>query len=139
MNADTFRVDDRGVFWIGDRAVPWAKVEAADTGPPLTIHHRGALIKFENGYTLSLIWGTIAYGTNYDTASINEEPMLVEVGILHHEHGLIELPVYDNVAGYLTPADVLSIMDDVATWPTNGPVTWNDRNRKMFARMRGEE
>lgn len=84
----------------------------------------------ENGYQLSLIWGSGTYSDNCDHTfgqprALVEEPEWVEVGVYGPEGGeLLELGdpesgYTDSVAGYCTTDDVLHLIRVVSTLSTS--------------------
>ena len=85
----------------------------------------------ENGYQLSLIWGSGTYSDNYDHTFgqpqvFVEEPERVEVGVYGPERGgeLLELGdpesgYTDSVAGYCTTDDVLRLIRVVSMLSTS--------------------
>jgi hypothetical protein len=128
----TFAVDE-GVLVIGGRRFPWAQIFREDLPAPHTFKTRRARLMFENGWTVSIIWGSCTYSSNHDHGlyhddEFTETPTTVELGIATDrlvdlssspEHANLEQYFQgDSVAAYLTADQVLAIIDDVMTWPS---------------------
>jgi hypothetical protein len=65
--ADTFRIDDTGMPWAGDRRYFWAshiRNEEHRYGNQI-VWYRGFTLTFENGWTLSIQWGWANYCRDY--------------------------------------------------------------------------
>jgi hypothetical protein len=136
----TFRIVDPSIrpgggplLWIGGRSFPWAQIFREDIEMPTVNHYtRRARLMFENGWTVSIIWGSCTYSSNhghglYDV-EFTETPETVELAIAtdrlvdlssspEHKH-LEQYFQGDSVAGYLTADQVLAVIDDVMTWPS---------------------
>jgi hypothetical protein len=104
-----FAVTEPSTLWVGGRPIRWAQITHEDLppeSPPFAI--RRARIPFENGWAVSLAWGSCTYSSNHDHGIGDTE--------------LTETP-HDNIFGddvhaYLGPDQVLAIIDDVGAWPT---------------------
>jgi len=78
---------ENGMFIVDDRhRYPVAQYHAEDMEPDsmgFPFSRRRALLRFETGANLSIIWGYATYSTNYDAwlddQPIDEDPGLVEV------------------------------------------------------------
>jgi len=128
--------DGRGI-WLGDQHVPWAEVRVEDAvlgeGPDAFEHRsRHAWIPLENGYRVSVTWGTGTYGSNYSLLDVLgpgerewiEEPTEVEVAIVRmDDDGLVVLTYHadegdDSVMGWVGIEELVDIIAKVATWPS---------------------
>lgn len=110
--------DEAGQEWLllGNRqalpTAPGARRSSDFVGIEVTMHSRGCVLEFETGLSLSIIWGTATYSSNYLTpfqlvARIEEFiecPTTVEVGVLRGGELL-------GVLGYQTVDDVLRVVD----------------------------
>ena len=121
----TVRIED-GVPWIGDRAFPWASgvdVEDLDAGG-YTWHTRRFRLTFENGWTLSIVFGSGNYCANYDSDRRNqafrEACPNAEVGAWNGDSGLLPWDDGDTVKGHVRAADLLTLVDSMMTWPSSG-------------------
>lgn len=63
-----------------------------------------ALVKFPNGYGVSVVIGPSTYGGNEG---------LYELAVLHDGDLCYDTPVTSDVEGYLTPAKVTKLMEEV--------------------------
>lgn len=94
MNQHTFRWDaERSVLWAGERSYP-ARFESHSTPDVpaevyLRMEMRRAVVRFENRWDLSVLWGDCTWSSNswsYSRSSKGdpfiEEPMVVEVGVM---------------------------------------------------------
>lgn len=119
----TIHVNDEGVFMVGDRPIPWAQMHSNDVVVP-GIHHRTrqAFVHFENGWHLSIVWGSGTYSTNRDTFSLprfhefTEEPTTVEVAIINERTG--QWAPDGDVLGWVSADRLLRIIAAVAEWPS---------------------
>jgi hypothetical protein len=131
-------VDD--VLEIAGRRYPWAELRIEDydfaqDGIDLpTLRYRHAWVRLENGYTVSINWGSGAHGSNgflYDFTGVRdrrftEEPHEVEVGILRSGDESMNALVgwrdedgdRDTVYSYVEPVDVNTLIDWVSSWPS---------------------
>jgi hypothetical protein len=117
---------------IAGRPVPWAQLRHEDLEPlggdPFRI--RQARVRFENGWSVSVVWGTGTYSDNYGSywndAAFTETPARVEVGVLGGpDDCLIEFSgAGGNVLGYVPGPAVLELIDTVARWPSSTPGPW---------------
>lgn len=120
---DRLRIDDNGHgIWLGDKHIPWAIV-VAETHR--SMETRQAIIKFENGLEVSIIWGSCTYSDNYDhppvinpDAEFVECPAIVEVGVRPTGGQLMEWPHGDTVNGYMPVAEVPALIAHVAAPPS---------------------
>lgn len=129
--ADTFRIID-GVGWMGDRAFPFAEVDVEDieylTDPNLQFRSRRMRIPAENGWTMSVVWGSYTYSSNHDYPSSrggewHEESTTAEIRIWSRD-GRDALE--DQVAGYLPTDQVLGLLELMSTWATDETVCITD-------------
>lgn len=94
-----------GLLWVGNSAYP-ALLESWDIVEPF-IAVRRARVHTETPVTLSIIWGCATYSTNHDVFNqpdFQEEPSVVEVGVLNHG-ALVGDPL-----GYQNPEQVLALI-----------------------------
>jgi len=123
----TFRIID-GVAWIGDRAFPYAEVDVTDSPyhtADLEMKIRRMRIPAENGWTISVIWGSMTYSDNHDHPSgglwgkkveWHEESKTAEIRIWNREQ---RDALVNNVEGYLSTEVVLLLIDLMATWASD--------------------
>jgi hypothetical protein len=110
--SETFRIID-GVGWIGSREIRWGVA----TSSSYAGHHvRRLLIPAENGWKMSVIWGTGTYSSNH-TGSFVEESHLAEIAIIDPDGVMITFPDGDTVMGYLRVSDVMKLLTAMATEP----------------------
>lgn len=84
--------------------------------------HRGFHITFENGWTASVQWGPGNYCDNYDVmdfdaprnASASWESSTAEVAAWPPSGDFVAFDSGDIVMGRLTPAEVLSFLNEIA-------------------------
>lgn len=119
----------RATLWVGPQRVPCLHhrddVVLGNVALP-DFRTRRAAVMFENGWSVSVIWGSHTYSSNGamlyrfdgDQPPFTEEPALVEVGILQRDAGLIAPANRDCVARYRDTEDVAAILDSVARWST---------------------
>lgn len=121
-DARTFRMVD-GVPWIGERSFPWAKSVRVEDVKDADYHGRGCQIVFENGYTLSVQWGSGTYSTNHHSIGrravpFDEEPGSAEIAVWNASGEWFDWGG-DTVKGWNTPDDVLKVVEAVASWPSD--------------------
>lgn len=115
-------------LWVGDRAWPaeigGQDLDTDDSYPPFRT--RWATVWFENGWQVSIVWGSGAFGTNrldLGDPHWTETPETVEVAIIGKEHGMITTK---NGCGYITGwrtvDHVDSILSAVAKWDSDEDV-----------------
>src|SRR5687767_11598488 len=99
-----------GVFHIGDRAYPWAEVDVHDatlSTPPLKKWRtRRARLKFENGWSLSVVFGSGTYSSNRDsdwrdTEPFSEEARTAELAAWPRDGEFATWPDGDTVVGWV--------------------------------------
>ena len=128
MNEPAVRIGDDGrTLHVNGKPIPWAILTKRQV--PMRsceFRYRQALIPFENGWQVSIVWGSGTYSDNHDfDGPFTETPVLVEVAVLNCE-GLTETPDCDTVLGYATGEQVLELIEVVATWHTGRPEPWPD-------------
>ncbi len=123
--APTVRIED-GVPWIGDRSFPWASrvdVEDLPTGSSMWRTRRFRLT-FENGWTLSVVFGSGNYCANYNSdlrgQEFREACPDAEVGAWIGAGGLLPWDDGDTVKGRVSASDLLDLVDSMMTWPSDG-------------------
>lgn len=117
-----FRLED-GVAWIDDRAYPWASnVRCRDFED---IHQRGFHLTFENGWLISILWGTGTYSDNHNFwqgEGFREETGTAEIVVwqtLDDDRGMREWPGQDDtVMGWCTPVEVNQLIVEMMGWPS---------------------
>lgn len=67
-----------------------------------------ARITFPNGYTASVVRGTMTYGGSQG---------LYELAVLHDEKIVYDTPVTSDVLGYLTEGDVTERLNEISLLP----------------------
>lgn len=84
---------------------------------------KGFKITFNNGYTVSVQFGPANYGSNYKApwdahrGALEWTAEMAEVAVMDAD-GFVRLEdESDDVIGYQTAADVLSLLRKVADWP----------------------
>lgn len=73
----------------------------------------GFHVTFDNGYTVSVQWGFATYSDNHghrDYSSASKDSRTAEVAV-KDSRGKWE----DDIRGYLSPSDVLALMNEVAS------------------------
>lgn len=125
---ERLRIED-DTAWIGETPIVWGKIERGDIDE---FARRRLLVPFENGLRLSLVWGSMTYSDNYDhpfgKPSLEEEPILVEVGVLGSD-GLLRCEGSQAVFSYLPMERVRSLVGIVGSLPSSttditGLVPW---------------
>lgn len=120
----TFRIID-GVGWIGDRSFPFAEVDKEDHEYEYDHKVRRMRVPAENGWTMSIIWGSLTYSDNHDhpfgdfrggPGEWHEESQTAEIRVWRRD-GRDALE--DQVAGYLTTDQVLGLLELMSTWATD--------------------
>lgn len=124
----TFRIID-GIAWIGDRRFPFAGVDIDDrdyqTDPKLQMKIRRMRVPAENGWTMSIIWGSLTYSDNHDHPYGDFQG---GAGEWHEESKTAEIRIFSRsdwdaleyqVAGYLTTDQVLRLLEIMSTWATD--------------------
>lgn len=84
---------------------------------------KGFHITFENGYTVSVQFGSGNYGDNYDASFDDYEgagekgSKTVECAVWASDGEMIEHPLFDgsNVGGYMPPSKVLELLNWAAS------------------------
>lgn len=116
MSEAVFRVTEPSTLWVGDRAIPWARIERRDLPPSFpTFRFRSARIMFENGWTVSFVWGDCSHSSNNNAlrGTFTETPTTVELGILDRDGDLVGDPV-----GYVDVVGALYVLDNLARAPS---------------------
>ena len=81
--------------------------------------NKGFQIKFDNGYTVSVQFGSGNYGSNYDLSFLDNinKPMTAttaETALLDPDGNFVPYKD-DDVQGYQSPADILALMNYAAS------------------------
>lgn len=141
-----------GLLWVSGRAFPvtgWEISDYTDLHPPGHVfRRRTSCVEFENGWGASIIWGTGAYGSNYDIrlfdedVNFTEEPNLVEVGLLYRGNlqqtaDGRDIPRFDEfgIWGYAPASEVRELLEDMINWPSRDqmprpPVDFTERMQR---------
>jgi len=136
MDPERFRLsEDRRILWAGERALPVVHAQVEDWETPFQVmRSRQALVGCENGWCLSIIWGSGSYRSNYPSQMqddpFDEEPPDVEAAVLvpHRGEGLGELA--EDPIGWVGVAEVVALYEMVgalgtrSAWP--GWPRWAD-------------
>jgi len=112
---------------VGDRRWPVSYSEVSDIRlPPIEAHRpivecqfrRQAIVAFESGWAVSVLWGSLTFSDNHDHFYVDDvvftdEPECVEVGILWRDEGLIGDPY-----GYVAAHALNVLLITVSQWPS---------------------
>jgi hypothetical protein len=117
----TIRIED-GVPWIGDRPMRHAiDVDVTDVSG---VHIRRFRLPCENGWELSVIFGSGTYSTNrnaFGVPGLGDEPFreeadTVEVAVFDPQGEMREIDG-DTIVGWVSPEFVLSLYERVGAFP----------------------
>lgn len=117
--SETFRIQ-AGILHIGDRAFPHAEVRdsaaSISRSRPTIWRTLGAHLTCSNGVVLSIQWGTGTYSDNYRADVADEfvrDACHAEIAMWYKDgdEGLLEWSSGDTVEGWVTPAAVLTLID----------------------------
>lgn len=116
----TFRIED-GVGFIGDKEYRWAQVTNKDSDD---FRLRGLRFDFENGWVLSVIWGTGSYSVNkyaWDSMDGNfqEESPNAEIAAWNAHQGsdmVVWAKSGDQIVGWLSPEEVNQLISEMMGW-----------------------
>lgn len=90
-------------------------------GVGISFHHRGFHLPFENGWVLSVIWGSGSYSINHDAWHPDdpfvEESPDAEIAVYFKEQ-MIDL-WGECVRGYMPAREVRTLIDTMMVWPSN--------------------
>ena len=133
------RVNDAHHLQVGDRT--WwgeyttegtispeaAAAIAEQLGHPFDFQRRLFTVRFESGWSVSVVWGSMTYSDNHDHGlgrgplpPFIETPELVEVGVLHKDRENLQ-PDGDPM-GYMEADALNSLLDFVSTLATTAQV-----------------
>jgi hypothetical protein len=123
----THTVHAAGRRWPADpRATMHEDVEIPSATVPGTTwwsRHRRCVVRFESGWSASIVWGTGTYSSNHDTFGFmpdappfTEEPTTVEVGVLDRDGELRQRD--GEVEMYLDDDQLAALLDVLAKLPT---------------------
>lgn len=115
-----------GRSWRADPSMTRIDDQQYDT---FSHHVRCCLVRFESGWSASIIWGSATYSDNHDAGFSGrpfvEEPSTVEVGVLHHS-GELRLrrmnedgSEWTSVESYLDDDQLAELLDRLASLPTD--------------------
>ena len=125
----THTVHAAGRTWQADPARTFHEDLQRD-GSTYMHRGRGCWVRFESGWTASIIWGAGTYSSNYDAwhdgDPFTEEPATVEVGVLDHT-GELRMRAHRDDDGlewhetenYLDDEQLAELLDRLATLPTD--------------------
>lgn len=128
FNSPVIRYDaDRRALIVGDRPLPVSTAIIDNGHATYAFRIRRVIITFENQWQLSILWGDATYSDNHDWLEplpgwpepqpFVEEPLMVEVGVLHPTAELVGDPL-----GYVTPNHLLALASFVSKLPSDDPV-----------------
>lgn len=90
---------------------------------------RRCMVRFESGWSASIIWGSATYSSNHDAMyadePFTEEPALVEVGVIDHTGELRMRQMaegddeWHDLEAYLDDEALAALLDRLATLPTD--------------------
>lgn len=128
----THTVHAAGRAWQADPACTVIEDRPWITEPACTDHIRRCRVRFESGWSASIIWGSGTYSANHDTYGfvgdhpMIEEPATVEVGVcdstgqlrqrLHRDDDGSE---WHDVEAYLDDIELAALLDQLAVLPTD--------------------
>lgn len=123
----TITLENERTLRVGDRHWPVSYAEVGevlmpdiDSRRPIAPNRRRqAVVAFESGWQVSILWGTLSYSDNHDTfyaddRSFTDEPHCVEAGFLWRDEGLVGKPF-----GYCNAEVLNDMLDLAATFPSN--------------------
>ena len=113
-----------GTLCIGGRPIPWAQIFREDQLIPSSRSQpfliRRARIPFENGWAISVVWGSASYSSNHghpiERVEFTETPATVEVAVVRRDE------LVGDPQGYVSADKVLALIGQVATWPSDGDI-----------------
>lgn len=130
MSTPAVEVPDGRTLVVAGRAIGWAQLRRGDL-PRVrghVFHIRQAVVPFENGWQVSVVWGTATYSDNHDSVGapepFTETPARVEVAVMSPDGGMVDFPGGDSVCGYVPGHVVLDLIDTVGRWPSGSPGPW---------------
>lgn len=117
---------------LGDRVISWGQYvcHTVVTERIPGIRVRQYRVPCENGWNVSIIWGSATFSDNFDAwgshyGDFTETPRTVELAVYGPDARLIPIPpVGDTVTRYRTVADAIALIDAVATWSSGEPGPW---------------
>lgn len=115
---------EASIIVFGGRRFPVRRADLTDheiPGLDKTMHRRQVILTFENGVSMSILWGDLTYSDNHDcwidpTLPFIEEPNTVEIGFFDpkgdfmHEFGVID---------YADDERALAAIDMVSALPSS--------------------
>lgn len=125
----THTVHAAGRTWQADPALTFHEDIRTGGGSTYVHRGRGCLVRFESGWSASIIWGAGTYSSNHeawhDGDPFTEEPTTVEVGVLdrtgelrmrrHADDGT----EWHEVESYLDDIQLAALLDELAALPTD--------------------
>jgi len=125
IDAEHLQVGERDVWWgeyttEGSIDAETAALLGEQMGHPFAYERRGFIVRFESGWSVSVIWGSMTYSDNHDhgmgfmrndTPPFIETPERVELGILHKDREGVQ---GGDVIGYCDEDDVNFILGQAA-------------------------
>lgn len=128
-------------MWLSaDTVTPASTLANGDPYPERTYCTRQGVVRFENSWGLSIIWGSLTYGSNYDhphgrfhrweTTEFVEEPTLVEVAVFIPDAQVGKVGVVSPITkqhshlfgdpyGYVSAEELVRLADAVAAVPSD--------------------
>ncbi len=122
-----------GVFVVGGRQFRAAEVTSEDlkSDGRYDFRSRRAALTFDNGWTLSTIWGSCTYSSNHDHSwkdqEFTEQAETVEIAAWWlpspdaDEAVWYTFPGGDTVKGYVTVDELEACILDIAQWSPASP------------------
>ena len=95
-----------------------------------TTHNKGFRMEFDNGFSISVQWGTMNYCERKNLMSEHESEMKVpmwasvnaEIAIFNVEGEMLEIGKHDTVIGWLLPDEVSKVMAIVSSSKTENEI-----------------
>jgi hypothetical protein len=141
---DTIALEDPRTLRVGDQRWPVSysevsefEIPRADTSRPVApVRRRQAVIAFESGWQISVLWDTLSHSDNHDTFYADEpftdEPTCVEVGLLWQDGGLVGVPF-----SYTDAETLNDMLTTVSRWPSDAGVI--DTLKEVYGLLETED
>lgn len=96
----------------------------------ITTQNKGFQIKFENGFSISVQWGTMNYCERKNLMSEHESEMKesivesvnAEIAIFDGEGEMLEIGKHDTVIGWVSPDEVAKVITIVSSATTKNEI-----------------
>lgn len=127
MSGERFSYDPEArLLAVGERRYPAQQIASSDIDLPggRSFITRVVRVAMENGYQLSVVWGSGTYSTNHDhsfgAAEFAEDPLLVECAVISPTKEFVPIDgTGDIVAGYCSTSDVQRLIAAVSQLSTS--------------------